>query len=189
VPHRSDQLTLNTISLNSDILNHYVFFTIAGETLRITRWLTRSRSHYWGDKIVSQYILGFNDTQSSSFSIVFILHTHQQLLWVLGHIRSHFPDLISIPMSNCRTSVQCNSVRKPYAILPDTLGDLISASKYLQTLPDPPGAKQCALRLCKRFVRCSWKHLQLWRCIQDALSRIVNIGAPETSAQICGRLP
>jgi len=24
------------------------------------------------------------------------------------------------------------------------------------------------LRLCKSILRCSWKHLQLWRCIQDA---------------------
>jgi len=25
------------------------------------------------------------------------------------------------------------------------------------------------LRLCKSILRCSWKHLQLWRCIQDAM--------------------
>jgi len=71
------------------------------------------------------------------------------------------------------SSAKCNSVRKPHRILPDTPGDLTSASKYFQTLPDPPGAKLSALRVCKSILRCSWKHLQLWRCIQDAPSRIV----------------
>jgi len=71
------------------------------------------------------------------------------------------------------SSAKCNSVRKPHAILPDTPGNLTSASKYFQTLPDPPGAKQSALRLCKSILGCSWKHLQLWRCTQDAPARIV----------------
>jgi len=34
--------------------------------------------------------------------------------------------------------------------------------------PGHPGTKQCALRLCESIHRCSWKHLQLWRYIQDA---------------------
>jgi hypothetical protein len=50
---------------------------------------------------------------------------------------------------------RCDSVRKPHAVLPDTLGNLTSASKYFQTLPDPPGAKQSVLRLCKSILRCS----------------------------------
>jgi len=28
--------------------------------------------------------------------------------------------------------------------------------------------RRFSLRLCKSILRCSWKHLQLWRCIQDA---------------------
>jgi len=38
------------------------------------------------------------------------------------------------------TSAKCNSVRKPHAILPDTVGNDTSASKYFQKLPDPHGA-------------------------------------------------
>jgi len=45
--------------------------------------------------------------------------------------------------------------------------------QYFQTLPDPPAAKESALRLCKGILRYSWRHLQLWRCIQDGSSRIV----------------
>jgi len=100
------------------------------------------------------------------------------------------------------TSAKCNAVQKPHAILPDTPGDLTGASKYIQTLPDPPGAKQSALRLCKSILRCSWKHLQLWRCIQDAPSRIVKFWSSwdlcadlretsreaETAAPLCGIL-
>ena len=67
------------------------------------------------------------------------------------------------------TSAKCKSVRKPHAILPDTPDNLTSASKYFQMLPDPPGAKQSALRLCKSILRCSWKYLKLWRCLQDAM--------------------
>jgi len=66
----------------------------------------------------------------------------------------------------------------------------------------PPGAKQSALRLCKSILRCSWKHLQLWRCIQDAPSRIVKFWSSwdlctdvqetsreaETATQLCGIL-
>jgi len=69
-----------------------------------------------------------------------------------------------------RPSAKCRSVRKPHPSLPDTPVDLTSASKYFQMLPGPPGAKQSALRLCKSILRCSWRQLQLWRCIQDATS-------------------
>ena len=76
---------------------------------------------------------------------------------------------------NCwfSASAKVNSVRTTHPVLPDTPGDLTSLWKYFQTLPDPPGAKQSALRLCKSVLRGCWKHLQLWRCIQDAPSRIV----------------
>jgi len=39
----------------------------------------------------------------------------------------------------------------------------------------PPGALQCALRLCKSILRCSWKHLQWWRCFVDATRLTVGI--------------
>ena len=65
-------------------------------------------------------------------------------------------------------SAKCKSVWKQHAILPDTPGDLTSASKYFWMVPDPPGAKRSALRLCKSILRCSQEHLKLWRCIQDA---------------------
>jgi len=65
-------------------------------------------------------------------------------------------------------SVKCKSVRKPHATLPDTPLTLTSASKYFQILPGPTGALQSPLRLWKSILRCSWKHQQLWLCIQDA---------------------
>ena len=94
---------------------------------------------------------------------------------------------------------KCNSVWKSDAILPDTLGDLTSASEYFQMLPDPPGAKESTLRLCKSILRCSVNHLQLWRCIPDAPSRMVKfwiswnlcadlretLGEAENTAQLC----
>jgi len=100
------------------------------------------------------------------------------------------------------TSAKCKSVRKKYAILPDTLGNITSTSIYFKMLPDSPRSKQCALRLCKSMLRCSWKHLQLWRCIQDTASRIVKFWSSqddwadlwetsreaETAAQLCGIL-
>jgi len=58
-------------------------------------------------------------------------------------------------------------VHKQHAILPDTPGDVTNASKYFQMFPDPPGAKECALRLDMTILRCSWNHQQLWICIQD----------------------
>jgi hypothetical protein len=103
------------------------------------------------------------------------------------------------------TSAKCNSVQKPYTNLPHTPVALTSASKYFQMLPAHPGALQSALGLCKSILRCSWKNLQLWRCIQDATRltiRIVKVwsyrylctGLQETSketrtsAQLCRRL-
>jgi len=67
------------------------------------------------------------------------------------------------------TSAKCKSVRKPHPNLPDTPVALTSASMYFKMLPGPPGALQSALKLCKRIISCSWKHLQLWMCIQDAM--------------------
>ena len=60
-------------------------------------------------------------------------------------------------------------VQKPHTNLPDTLVDFTSAPKCFQMFPDPHGANQSALKLCKRILKCSWKHLQLWRCVQDAI--------------------
>jgi hypothetical protein len=93
-------------------------------------------------------------------------------------------------------------VQKPHTNHTDIPLALSSTSKYFQMLPGPPGALQCALKLGKSILRCSWQHLQLWRCIQDAMRltiRIVNIWsswnlctnlqetsrADEISVQIC----
>ena len=65
-------------------------------------------------------------------------------------------------------SAKCKSVQKPHANLPDIPVALTSASKYFTMLPGPAGALQSALRHCKSILRCPWKHLQSWRCIQDA---------------------
>jgi hypothetical protein len=53
------------------------------------------------------------------------------------------------------TSAKCKSVQKPYTTLPDPLVAVTSASKYFQMLPAPPGALQCARRLCKSILKCS----------------------------------
>jgi hypothetical protein len=99
-------------------------------------------------------------------------------------------------------SAKCNSVWKPHSILPDTWGDLSSASEYFQMLPDAPGAKQSAFRLCKSILRCFWKHMQLWRSIQDTPLRRVkfwsswdlcadlwdNSRQADASVELCGML-
>jgi len=72
-----------------------------------------------------------------------------------------------IEMGSLGTSAKWKSVWKPYANLTDTPVAYTSACKYFQMLPGPPGALQSALRLCKSILRCSWKHLQLWSCIQE----------------------
>jgi hypothetical protein len=104
------------------------------------------------------------------------------------------------------TSAKCKLVRKPHANLRDTSVFINSALKYIQMLQGPPGALQCAFRLCKSIIRCSWKHLLLWWCIQDATRLTIKIvqlwrfwdfcadlqetwRVAETSAQVCGRLP
>jgi hypothetical protein len=58
-------------------------------------------------------------------------------------------------VATVNASAKCNSVRKLYANLPDTPVALVSASKYFQMLPTPPGALQSALRLCKSILTCS----------------------------------
>ena len=65
-------------------------------------------------------------------------------------------------ITSCKISTlaKCNSVRKPYATLPDTLVALTTASKYSQMLPAPPGALQSAFRLCRSILTCSSKHLK-----------------------------
>jgi len=71
-------------------------------------------------------------------------------------------------VSAAPASAKCKSVRKPYANLPDTPVAHTSASKYFQMLAAPLGLLQGDLRLRKSIHRCSWKHLQRWRWIQDA---------------------
>jgi len=86
----------------------------------------------------------------------------KQTLWYCGQLWPY------VRMDWLGTSTKCKSVRKPHTNLPDTPVAFTSASKYCQMLPGPPGALQSALRLCKSILRCSWKHLQVWRYIQDA---------------------
>jgi len=99
-------------------------------------------------------------------------------------------------------SAKCKSVRTPQANLPDTSVDCTCAFKHCKMLPGPPGANQSALRLYKSILRCFWKHLPLWRCIQDAPFMIVKFWrywdvcaglrdtsrVAETSVQLCRRL-
>jgi len=99
-------------------------------------------------------------------------------------------------------SAKCKLVWKPQTNLPDSLADRTSVFKYFLMPPGPPGSKQSALRLYKSILRCSWKHLQLWRCIHDAPCRIVQVWsgwdlctglwetsrAAETSVQLSWRL-
>jgi len=67
------------------------------------------------------------------------------------------------------SSAKCTLVWKPHANLPDTLVDPPCAPKYFQILPGPSAGKHSALRFCNTFLRCYRKHLQWWRCIQDAI--------------------
>ena len=104
--------------------------------------------------------------------------------------------------SNFQTFRKCPSDQKPHAKHSDTPVVSTSSSKYFQILPAPPRVLQCTLRLCKSIFRCSWKNLQLWRWIQNALSRIVRFWsscdlcadlveisrAAETAAQDCPSL-
>jgi len=54
----------------------------------------------------------------------------------------------------------------------DTPVDHTSASPQFHIYPRSPVAKQSALRLDKSILRCYWKQLQLWSCIQGAPYRI-----------------
>jgi len=88
---------------------------------------------------------------------------------------------------------------------PRHCGSPTGASKNLQMLPGPPGAWECALRLCKSMLTCSWKILQIWRCIENATRLKTGIvkfwsccdlspglqqdfRVAEISVQVCGRL-
>ena len=51
--------------------------------------------------------------------------------YLLARLRGYFSSIWKISKGFVvPTSAKCNSVRKPHAILPDTPGDLTSASKY-----------------------------------------------------------
>jgi len=81
-------------------------------------------------------------------------------------------------------SAKCKSVRNPHANHPDTPVALTSASKYFHILPAPPGALQCVLRLCNSNLRCSWKHLHIWRYLyisNNPSFRLKHPGVPDNS--------
>jgi hypothetical protein len=63
--------------------------------------------------------------------------------WVIGTLSK------TVPLA------QCKSVSTQHIILPDTPGDLTSASKYFEMRPDPPRATKSSLRLCKSILKCS----------------------------------
>jgi hypothetical protein len=79
-----------------------------------------------------------------------------------------FKDRLAIFYIQATPSAKCNSVRKHYAILPATPDALINSSKYFEMLPDPSGAKRCALRLCKSIVRM----------LRDLTDRIIKLWSP-----------
>jgi len=95
---------------------------------------------------------------------ILVSYIHSHLVLVVGINNNRYIKLfLAFSRKKCgicstcigTPSAKCNSVRKPHTILPDTLGYLTSAFKYFQMLPDPPGAKQSALRLCNSILRCS----------------------------------
>jgi len=124
-----------------------------------------------------------------------------QVIHLISHICLYLPHLSRLLPASLSSSARCKSVWMPHANLPDTLVDCTGVSKYFQMLWGPAAAKQCVRRLHKSILRCSWKQLQLWRCIQGPPSRIVKFwgswylctGMQETSresepsVQLCGR--
>jgi len=104
---------------------------------------------------------------------VYIPHSYTHS-WTLAVTKIHFADVVGWNVK-ATTSAKCKSVWKLHTILQDTPVALTSAFVYFQMLPGPPGALQCALRLCKSIRRCSCKDLQLWRCIQDATRLTIRI--------------
>jgi len=94
--------------------------------------------------------------------------------------------------SEAHASAKYKLVQKQYAILSDTLSDLSGASKYFQMLPDPPEAKQSALRLCMSILRMlrdlTYTRLKFWSS-WDLCADLRETSRPaETTAQHCGRL-
>jgi len=67
------------------------------------------------------------------------------------------------------TTAQCQSIQRSHASHLDSPVVLTLAPEFLQALPGPPAAIQSALRLYKSILRCSWKHVQLWRGIRDTI--------------------
>jgi len=68
-----------------------------------------------------------------------------------------------------RTWTKCRSVQMPHGHLWDARVGLTSVLNLVLTLPDPFQVRHSSLRFGKSNSRCSWMHLQLWRCIQDAM--------------------
>jgi len=81
---------------------------------------------------------------------------------------SHSSCSATVLLQDNTISAKQKSVQKLNANLPDCLVDLTSTPKSFQLLPDPSGAEQSAIRLCNSIFKYYRKHLQLWRCIQDA---------------------
>jgi len=107
---------------------------------------------------------------SLNHSLEVSIQTHSIMApkWVSKHTQLRPPSSqdhclhVHLPMG------KCEPVRKTHAVLPDSLVDPTGASIYFQILPATSGAIQSALRLCSSILRCFWKHLMLWRCMQHA---------------------
>jgi len=101
----------------------------------------------------------------------YIYHGHNIAKYVIIRYKQTFgvTFLPGLHLYSLATSGKCKSVWKPHAHLLDTqLAPTSASTKYFQMLPGPPGALQSTFRLCKSILRSSWKHLKLWRYIQDA---------------------
>jgi len=99
---------------------------------------------------------------------------------------------VNVCLFDIHTSAKCKLVRKQCANLPDTPGDLTSASKYFYKLPGLPGAKQSALRLCKSIHRMLWdlteRIVKFWSSWDLCPNLRETLRDAETATQYCGRL-
>jgi len=112
----------------------------------------------------------FNPHNLYGFSCTLAKHSWMHAMCVVHHDRISLHVLSPssyTALARTTPSENCKSVRKPHTNHFDTPVALSSASQYFQMLPGPPGAKQSGLKRCQSILRCSWRHQQLWRCIED----------------------
>jgi hypothetical protein len=86
-----------------------------------------------------------------------------------AYTHMHSTTRAHVSARHLRITAKFKSLWKPHGRFPDTLVALNSASTYFQILPGTTRVFQCALRLSKNILWCSWKHLQLWTCIRNGV--------------------